>query len=209
MVTPVRAYYSEFGWWAERMEVSLRGGMVWSAQTGVRRREKQARGKSLVGSVANTPAENEAVQGAAGSTRPNPVAFETAVNVTGARPSSEGARDLFTEETRTILVFVDGAVIQLTSPVSEGQLLFLTNKKSNEEVVCQVLHKRRFGAAACYVELQFTEEKPNYWGVAFPKGKKQSAAFTAAEHVAAEKTTEQAAGERSRRGRGRTCRGSW
>jgi TonB family protein len=171
------------------MEVSLRGGMVLSAQT-VR---KRARGKSFVESVANTPAENEAVQGTA-TTRPNPVAFETPVNVTGARPSSEGARDLFTEETRTILVFVDGAVIQLTSPVSEGQLLFLTNKKSNEEMVCQVLHKRRFGAAACYVELQFTEDKPNYWGVAFPKEKKRSAEFAAAEHVAAAQTTEQGSG---------------
>jgi TonB family protein len=171
------------------MEVSLRGGMVSFAQ----RVRKRVRGKSFVESVANTPAENEAVQGTATS-RPNPVAFETPVNVTGARPSSEEARDLFTEETRTILVFVDGAVIQLTSPVSEGQLLFLTNKKSNEEVVCQVLHKRRFGAAACYVELQFTEDKPNYWGVAFPKEKKRSAEFAAAEHVAAAQTTEQGAG---------------
>lgn len=143
-----------------------------------------------MGSATKTPTENEAVQGT-GTTRPNPVALETLVTVTGAQPSSEGARDLFTEETRTILVFVDGAVIQLASPVNEGQLLFLTNKKSNEEVVCQVLHKRKFGTTPCYVELQFTEDKPNYWGVAFPKGKKQAAEFTAAEHVAAEKTTEQ------------------
>ena len=90
-----------------------------------------------MGSVVNTPTQSDsaALPGTA-TTRPNPVALETLVNVTGARPSSEGTRDLFTEETRTILVFVDGAVIQLESPVSEGQLLFLTNKKSNEEIVC-------------------------------------------------------------------------
>jgi protein TonB len=140
-----------------------------------------------------TQTENETSTGA-GATRPNPVALEALVTVTGARPSSEGTRDLFTEETRTILVFTDGAVIQLTAPVSEGQLLFLTNKKSNEEVVCQVLHKRTIGASTCYVELQFTEQKPNYWGVAFPKGKKRGAEFTAAEQVAAEQTTEQDAG---------------
>ena len=146
-----------------------------------------------VGSVANSPTENDTLAGT-GTTRPNPVALETPVTVTGAQPSSEGARDLFTEETRTILVFVDGAVIQLESAVSDGQLLFLTSKKSNEEVVCQVLRKRKFGSTACYVELQFTEDKPNYWGVSFPKGKKRGAEFTAAEQVAAEQTTEQKPG---------------
>ena len=150
-----------------------------------------------MGSAVNTvPAQtgSESSTGTAAA-RPNPVAFETLVTVTGARPSSEGTRDLFTEETRTILVFVDGAVIQLESPVNEGQLLFVTNKKSHEEIVCQVLRKKKFGAtAACYVELQFTEEKPKYWGVAFPKGKQRGAEFTVAEHVAAEKTTEPEAG---------------
>lgn len=99
--------------------------------------------------------------------------MEAVVNVTGARPSgSGGSRDLFSEEAVTVLVFKDGAVVRLTSPVSVGQLLFLTNNKSKEEVVCQVLHKRSFQAAAWYVELQFTEERPNFWGVAFPEGKR-------------------------------------
>ena len=145
---------------------------------------------ALAPNAAPPQTESETSPGTA-TTRPNPVAFETLVTVTGARPSSEGTRDLFTEETRTILVFVDGAVIQLASPVNEGQLLFLTNKKSNEEVVCQVLHKQTFGGSTCYVELQFTEEKANYWGVAFPKGKKRGAEFTAAEQVAAEQITGQ------------------
>jgi TonB family protein len=124
------------------------------------------------------------------TTRPNPVAMEAPVTVTGARPSSEGTRDLFTEETKTILVFVDGAVIQLSATVSVGQLLFLINKKSNEAVVCQILHKRVFRPTVCYVEVQFTEQKPNFWGVAFLNGKAGSAEFTAADHVAAEEMTE-------------------
>jgi periplasmic protein TonB len=124
------------------------------------------------------------------TTRPNPVALEAPVTVTGARPSSEGMRDLFTEETKTILVFVDGAVIQLAAAVSVGQLLFLTNKNSNEEVVCQILHKRAFRPTVCYVEVQFTEQKRNFWGVAFSKAKAGSAGFTTADHVAAGETTE-------------------
>lgn len=133
--------------------------------------------------------ENAKLEGQA-TTRPNPVALETLVTVTGARPSSEGSRDLFTEETKTILVFADGAVIQLAAAVSVGQLLFLTNKKSNEEVVCQIIHKRIYRPTVCYVELQFTEEKPNFWGVAFPKGGSKRTEFAIAEHVGAEETTE-------------------
>jgi TonB family protein len=114
-------------------------------------------------------------------TKPNPV--------TGARPSSEGARDLFTEETRTILVFVDGAVIQLSAAVAIGQLLFLSNKENNLEVLCQIVNKRTFGPSLCYVELQFTEERANFWGVAFSNAGWKSSEFTTAEHVAAEQTT--------------------
>jgi TonB family protein len=119
------------------------------------------------------------------------VALEAPVTVTGARPSSEGTRDLFTEETRTILVFVDGAVIQLSAGVSAGQLLFLTNKKTSEEVVCQILHKKVHRPTVCYVEVQFTEEKPDFWGVSFAKEKAGPAAFKVAEQVAAQETTEE------------------
>ena len=100
--------------------------------------------------------------------RPNPVVLEVPVNATGTRPSDTGARDLFSEETTTVLVFKDGAVIRLAAAVTAGQLLFLTNKNSNQEVVCQVLHKRSYKPTACYVELQFTEARADFWGVAFP-----------------------------------------
>ena len=75
--------------------------------------------------------------------RPNPVALEVPVSVAGARPvSSKDKRELFTEETTTVLVFKDGAVIQLSAAVALGQLLFLTEKRTKKEVVCQVVHKR-------------------------------------------------------------------
>jgi len=125
-----------------------------------------------------------------GSTRPNPVALEALVSVTGARPSgSAGSRDLFTEDTSTVLVFADGAVIRLSAAVSVGQLLFVTNKKSNQEVVCQVLHKRSFKPTICYVELQFTEEQPDFWGVGFPEGQKGGAELEVVEQVQAEEMT--------------------
>lgn len=143
-------------------------------------------------SAANTipPSTESEKRDGSVTTRPNPVALEAPVSVTGARASSEGSRDLFTEETQTVLVFRDGAVIRLAAPVSAGQLLFLTNKNTKVEVVCQVLRKRNMGTPLNYVELQFTEERPDYWGVTFPTEEKSGAEFHAPEHVEAVKTTE-------------------
>ena len=102
-----------------------------------------------------------------GALRPNeqpleePVALETAVVATGARPGRTGdKRELFTEETQTVLVFEKGAVIRLSAAVADGQLLFLTNKKSGKEVVTQVVRKRSFRPTSCYVDLEFTEASP-------------------------------------------------
>jgi len=98
-----------------------------------------------------------------------PVALEVAVNVTGARPGqSSGQRDLFSEDTSTVLVFENGAVIRLAAAVVTGQLLFITEKKTSSEVVCQVVRKRSFRPTECYVELEFTEPVAKFWGVDLP-----------------------------------------
>jgi len=113
---------------------------------------------------------------AVGALRPDfqaseePVALETTVIATGARPGDTGARrELFSEETQTVLVFERGAVIRLSAGVADGQLLFLTNKKSGKEVVTQVVRKRSFRPTSCYVDLEFTEASPGFWGIEFPK----------------------------------------
>lgn len=96
----------------------------------------------------------------------NPVALEVPVIATGARPGdSGGQRELFTEETTTVLVFENGAVIRLSAAVATGQLLFLTHKESRREVVAQVTRKRDFRPTNCYVEVEFSEPAPGFWGV--------------------------------------------
>jgi TonB family protein len=123
--------------------------------------------------------------------RANPVALEVPVSVAGARPiASKDNRELFTEETTTVLVFKDGAVIQLSAAVTVGQLLFLTEKKSKKEVVCQVVHKRSHRPTSCFVELEFTEPEENFWGVSFPAQVDSASVPPAAEAVEAEETTE-------------------
>jgi TonB family protein len=148
-----------------------------------------------VSSAANTVTPgNEAQGNESGLPRPNPVPLEAPVSVTGANTASQdGSRHLFSEETTTVLVFKDGAVIRLAASVSLGQLIFLTNKKTNQEVICQVLRTRSFKAGRSYVEVKFTEEDENYWGVEFPEEPKDTPEFQVPDLAQANETTAQPA----------------
>src|SRR5215475_7119842 len=108
------------------------------------------------------------------------VALELPVSVNGAR-TVEGSdkREPFAEATKTVLVFGNGAVIRLQSPVTPGQLLFLTNEQTKKEVVCQVVKSKNYRNVSGYVELEFTEPVMGFWGMRFPTdrlGNKASAA---------------------------------
>src|ERR1700719_2143781 len=98
-----------------------------------------------------------------------PVALEVPVTVNGAR-TVEGSdkREPFSETTQTVLVFGNGGVIRLASSVAAGQLLFLTNDKTKKEVVCQVVKSKNYRNVSGYVELEFTEPVPGFWGMRFP-----------------------------------------
>lgn len=146
-----------------------------------------------------SPATDEKIKektGASGknegkSRRGSPVALEVPVSVAGARPATaHDKRELFTEETTTVVVFKDGAVIQLSAAISVGQLLFLTDKRSKREVVCQVVHKRNHRPTSCYVELEFTEDAENFWGVSFPDHEEITELPQAAQAVEAQEPTE-------------------
>src|SRR5271155_1234644 len=101
--------------------------------------------------------------------KPQPVPLEVPVTVNGAR-TIEGSdkREPFSETTQTVLVFGNGAVIRLASSVAAGQLLFLTNDKTKKEVVCQVVKSKTYRNVSGYVELEFTEAVPGFWGMRFP-----------------------------------------
>src|SRR6195256_5833079 len=101
--------------------------------------------------------------------RPQPVALEVAVTVNGARTVAGGdKREPFSESTKTVLIFGQGAVVRLSSSVAPGQLLFLTNEKTKKEVVCQVVKSKNYRNVSGYVELEFTESVVGFWGMRFP-----------------------------------------
>jgi TonB family protein len=94
------------------------------------------------------------------------VAHEVQVKATGVHPG-KSERELFTEETTSVLVHENGGVIQLSAAVAPGQLLFLANVESKREVVVQVKRKRTNKPTSCYVELEFAEPAPRFWGMEF------------------------------------------
>ena len=106
-----------------------------------------------------------------------PVALEVPVTVNGAR-TVEGSdkREPFSESTKTVLVFGNGAVLRLASSVAPGQLLFLTNEKTKKEVVCQVVKSKNYRNVSGYVEVEFTESVVGFWGMRFPSDRIGSSA---------------------------------
>ena len=82
----------------------------------------------------------------------DPVALETTVIATGARPGDTGTNELFTEETQTVLVFENGAVIRFSAAVADGQLLFLKNKATAKKWSRKCC-ARSFRPTNCYIDL--------------------------------------------------------
>jgi TonB family protein len=98
----------------------------------------------------------------------NMIAQEVRVTAAGVAPGKGTVeRELFAEETTSVLVFENGGVILLSAAVAPGQLLLLTNVELKREVVAQVKRKRVYRPTICYVELEFAEPAPRFWGREF------------------------------------------
>ena len=91
--------------------------------------------------------------------------LEIPVTIQGSKPV-EGTerRELFTEATKTTIVFENGAVLCLKSSVLPGQCVFLRNQRSGKEILCKVLESRQEGLAH-YTNLEFVDRDPIFWDV--------------------------------------------
>ena len=100
--------------------------------------------------------------------KPNAIAREVPVRATGISPEkSEPGRQLFNEETTSVLVAETSGVILLSAAVTAGQLLVLTNVETKREVIVQILRKRSYKPTMCYLEVEFVEAAPRFWGTEF------------------------------------------
>jgi len=77
-----------------------------------------------------------------------------------------GAADTYREDTCTLIVFPQGAVLRSSTNLATGQHLLLKNQKTNQEVPCRVVNLRSYSTG--YVEIEFVRPAPGFWGIIFP-----------------------------------------
>jgi TonB family protein len=92
--------------------------------------------------------------------------IEVPVTVQGSRNTHPSAP--FLEETRTVIVFPQGAVLRLSEIVVQGQIVIVQNMRVRQEVACRVISSKPGASAKGYVELEFTQPAPGFWGISFP-----------------------------------------
>jgi TonB family protein len=124
--------------------------------------------------VASTPSAQTGTQSKpTSSLRADALSLEVAVKVHGSRVI-EVARgtaprtEPFEEQTVTMIVFPQGAVLRMATVVNVSQMLVLTNIKTKQDSICRVLKVRPNANQGSYVEVEFTHRQPGYWGVQFP-----------------------------------------
>jgi TonB family protein len=107
-----------------------------------------------------------------GHLRADALSLEVPVKVHGSRVT-EVARGVaprtepFEEQTSTMIVFPQGAVLRMSTAVSASQMLVVTNLKTRQDAICRVIKVRTFSNMQGYVEVEFTHKQPGYWGVNF------------------------------------------
>jgi TonB family protein len=95
--------------------------------------------------------------------------LEVPIGVWGSRRvesnSAEAARvELFAEETCTVIVFPQGAVIRLSASVATGQLIMIANRKSGHIMLCRVVNVRTYPNIRGYAEIEFMHSAKSFWG---------------------------------------------
>ncbi len=128
----------------------------------------------VAGPAASTPASQTATQSKPTSAlRDDALSLEVAVKVHGSRVINVGRgiapqTEPFEEQTVTMIVFPQGAVLRMSTSVNVTQMLVLTNLKTKQDSICRVLKVRPNANHGSYVEVEFTHRQPGYWGVQFP-----------------------------------------
>jgi periplasmic protein TonB len=80
-----------------------------------------------------------------------------------ATPKGGGKLPPIHEETRTVIIFPQGAVVRLSAAVTPGELVVLTNKRTGADVICRVTSVKTQPGIQNYVHLEFTQRALDYW----------------------------------------------
>jgi hypothetical protein len=72
------------------------------------------------------------------------------------------------ERTSTLAVNAHGALILLTPPVEDGEMLALKNASAREEHQCHVVYVGPTESGKTQVGIEFLTPAPHAWGIVFP-----------------------------------------
>jgi protein TonB len=105
--------------------------------------------------------------------RSDALSLEVAVRVHGSKVKevalgTKPHTEPFEEQTSTMIIFPQGCVLRMNTSATVGQMLVLTNLKSRQDAICRVVKIRPNANLAAYIEVEFTQRQPGYWGVSFP-----------------------------------------
>ena len=67
------------------------------------------------------------------------------------------------EETRTVIILPQGAVVRLSAAVTPGELVVLTNNNTGADVICRVTNVKAQPGIQSYVHLEFTQRALDFW----------------------------------------------
>jgi protein TonB len=67
------------------------------------------------------------------------------------------------EDTRTVIIFPQGAVVRLSATVTLGELVVLTNQRTGADVICRVKSVKTQPGIQNYVHLEFTQRALDFW----------------------------------------------
>jgi periplasmic protein TonB len=90
-------------------------------------------------------------------------ALEVPVVVQGATTAAgTDRRELFAENAKTTLVFGNGAVLNLRTKLTVGQVVFLHNEQNGKEVLCHVVETPNGGEPG-HTDLKFADAAADFW----------------------------------------------
>jgi hypothetical protein len=76
--------------------------------------------------------------------------------------------ETLTEDTWTLTVLPNGAIINLTAVVALEEELILVNNKTGEQVGCRVVAMTNGDGSRKHVEIEFKQASPRFWRITFP-----------------------------------------
>ena len=110
-----------------------------------------------------TVGANEGRDGPIDRWRMHPTVFDVPVRVYG----NGLAHNPFYKEALVLFANAEGGVLLLTQPVSDGQLLLITNMATMKDSRCSVIHTYDRGSGKIEVSFEFSSPTtPDFWQIA-------------------------------------------